>query len=240
MILLAAVLAAMAAGLWMWDPAERRLRKLLAGDRTDVSGGRIRGRAKSFVRRFRRSENEDEEHAAAAIAVIDRAAELLRVGAAPSTVLAHLAKLPGPEDLRTALATAARSAELGTAAHQALSTQAEGLPTLSKDILLHMASVWFVAESAGAPAANLLERFAKTARMQTDSARERAIALAGPQSTVKVLTALPLMSLGLAVLIGADPVELLASVPGAVSCISGAVLLVVGRLWMRRMLKRAQ
>ena len=75
--------------------------------------------------------------------------------------------------------------------------------------------------------------------MQTDSARERAIALAGPQSTVKVLTALPLLSLGLAVLIGADPAELLTSVPGAVSCISGAVLLVVGRLWMRRMLKRA-
>lgn len=239
MIVLAALLAAAAAGLWVWDPAERRLNKLLPRDDSDGPRTRAGDGLQGLVRRFRKSDADDNEHAAAAIAVIDRAAELLRVGAAPAAVLEHLSKLPGPEDLQAALATAARSAELGSAPHQAISAQAEGLPAQSKDILLHMASVWFVAESAGAPAANLLERFAKTARMQTDSARERAIALAGPQSTVKVLTALPLLSLGLAVLIGADPVELLTSVPGAVSCISGAVLLVVGRLWMRRMLKRA-
>lgn len=236
---IAAVLAAAATALWLWNPAESRLRALMPREDAADSDGPA-ALAKRLLRRFRKDEDAAEKHTAAAIAVIDRASELLRVGAAPTAVLTHLSKLPGPADLQEALSKAARAAELGAAPHQAISAHSDGLPRQSAEILAGMASVWFVAESAGAPAADLLQRFAATARMQADAARERGIALAGPQSTVRVLTALPLLSLGLALLIGADLGKLLSSAPGAAACAGGAVLLVLGRLWMRHMLGKAQ
>jgi tight adherence protein B len=97
-----------------------------------------------------------------------------------------------------------------------------------------------VAESAGAPAADVLERYARSRREIAEAERERAVALAGPQATVTVLTWLPAAGLGLALLIGADPLSLLGSPAGLVSIGSGVVLLAAGRLWMRRMLERAR
>ncbi|GAA2098986.1 type II secretion system F family protein [Brevibacterium salitolerans] len=174
-----------------------------------------------------------------AITVIDRAAELLRVGLPPADALSQLAELSDPEIARV-LARAARSLRLGDDPRTALGRHARTLPGPVAEVLTGMGAVWYVAEAAGAPAADMLERFAVSRREVADAERERAVALAGPRATVTVLTWLPAAGLGLALLIGADPLTLLASGPGLVSLVSGAVLLAAGRLWMTRLLRRAQ
>lgn len=83
-------------------------------------------------------------------------------------------------------------------------------------------------------------RYGRSRREIAEAERERAVALAGPKATVTVLTWLPAAGLGLALLIGADPVSLLSSPPGLVSIGAGVLLLLAGRLWMRRMLEQAR
>jgi tight adherence protein B len=174
-----------------------------------------------------------------AIAVIDRAAALLRIGLPPATVTIQLAEV-SDADLAAVLTRVSRSMSLGDAPDVAFARHAGALPGPLEQVLTGMGSVWAVAESAGAPAAGVLERYAQSRREIAEAERERAVALAGPQATVTVLTWLPVAGLGLALLIGADPLALLGSPVGLVSIGSGVVLLALGRLWMRRMLEGAR
>ncbi len=215
-----------ALGWWLltWSPSQRRLRELIGAPSADKRPGNSPRAGDTGME---------------AVAAVDRAVELLRAGIPPAAVMAHLAKLPGDERLTTALERTGRSLELGDSPHTAIRRHSADLDPETAEVLDGMASVWFVAETAGAPAADMLQRYAITCRERADSARERAVALAGPASTVRVLTWLPLLSLGLALLIGADPLRLLSSLPGLISLIGGVALLLVGRMWMRIMLRRA-
>ncbi|MYM19245.1 hypothetical protein GSY69_04485 [Brevibacterium sp. 5221] len=223
-----ALLAGLFAGVgwWAltWSPAARRLRALSADRAPDRR--RIRRRA--------------ADTGLEAVAAVDRSVELLRAGIPPAGVMQHLAALPGDARLTEALARSGRSLELGDSPHTAIRRHLGGVDAEAAEVLDGMAAVWHVAETAGAPAADMLARYAGTCRERADSARERAVALAGPASTVRVLTWLPLLSLGLAMLIGANPVRLLGSAPGLVSLLGGTALLLAGRAWMRIMLRRAQ
>ncbi|WP_051298160.1 type II secretion system F family protein [Brevibacterium album] len=176
---------------------------------------------------------------ARAITVIDRAAELLRIGLPPAEALAQLAELSDPE-IAQMLLRAARSLSLGDDPRTAIARHARTLPPPVAEVLTGMGAVWFVSETAGAPAADMLERFAASRREIADAERERAVSLAGPRATVTVLTWLPAAGLGLALLIGADPLALLSSGLGLASLLSGGTLLVAGRLWMTALLRRAQ
>ena len=49
-----------------------------------------------------------------------------------------------------------------------------------------------------------------------------------------------MFSLGLGAFIGANPLRLALTVPGALSLGGGIALLLAGRAWMRAMLRRAQ
>ena len=174
------------------------------------------------------------------IAVIDRAVQLLKVGIEPARAMTLVADLPDNAVAERVLRKVARAMELGEKPDQALRMYAGELGDEDARILTGMASVWFVSEQAGAPAAEMLASYASTCRDRADAMRERDVALAGPISTVMVLSWLPIMSLGLAVLVGADLVELVTSVPGALSICGGLALLVVGRIWMRSMLAGAR
>lgn len=213
-------------GYWLLaDPAGARRLRALSSPRPRASAPRRR--------------RTPEDRHAAAVAVVDRAVELLRVGMPPAVVMAQLAGLAEDADLEQALLRMSRSLELGDPPHEAIRRHTGSLIPAAAEVFDGMAAVWFVAETAGAPAADMLSRYGDTCREKADSARDRAVALAGPAATVKVLTWLPLLSLGLGLLIGTDLTALLSSVPGLVSLGGGAVLLVVGRLWMRSLLRRA-
>lgn len=206
--------------------------------------GRFRDRVRAFVMRVRgRGDGAgavDGNEDSPMIAVIDRAVQLLKVGIEPARAMTLVADLPDNEVAERVLRKVARAMELGEKPDQALRMYAGELDDEDARILTGMASVWFVSEQAGAPAAEMLASYASTCRDRADAMRERDVALAGPISSVMVLSWLPIMSLGLAVLVGADLVELVTSVPGALSICGGLVLLVVGRIWMRSMLASAR
>ena len=220
------------------------------GERSGLgeSGGRGRfgDRVRAFVMRVRGKGDGagagavDGSEDSPMIAVIDRAVQLLKVGIEPARAMTLVADLPDNEVAERVLRKVARAMELGEKPDQALRMYAGELGDEDARILTGMASVWFVSEQAGAPAAEMLASYASTCRDRADAMRERDVALAGPISSVMVLSWLPIMSLGLAVLVGADLVELVTSVPGALSICGGLVLLVVGRIWMRSMLAGAR
>lgn len=266
-ILLAGAAAIAGFLLLTGSPARRRLRELVGagaqadrhgrasgGDQTRSGGGlgdraRVGGRSRlgDGARPGAAASASGPATAAGAadadphraIAVIDRAAALLRIGLPPATVTIQLAEV-SDADLAAVLTRVSRSMNLGDAPDVAFSRHAGALRGPLEQVLTGMGSVWAVAESAGAPAADVLERYARSRREIAEAERERAVALAGPQATVTVLTWLPAAGLGLALLIGADPLALLGSPVGLVSIGSGVVLLALGRLWMRRMLEGAR
>lgn len=216
------------------SPASRRLRALAV--RNSAGAGWAGALATASAKKGRSQGAAEDPHRA--IAVIDRAAALLRIGMPPSMVTTQLAEVSEP-DLAAVLTRVSRSMTMGDDPNTAIGHHLDELPGPLADVLAGMGAVWAVAESAGAPAADVLERYARSRREIADAERERAVALAGPQATVTVLTWLPAAGLGLALLIGADPRALLSSPVGLASIGSGIILLLCGRVWMRRMLARA-
>lgn len=98
-----------------------------------------------------------------------------------------------------------------------------------------VAAAWRLAERSGAPLAPALERMAG-ALQQLDRLREhREVLLSGPRATVRVLAALPVLALGLAALLGFDPLPVLLSPVGMLSVLVGLGLLASGVLWARSM-----
>ena len=97
-----------------------------------------------------------------------------------------------------------------------------------------------LAHATGAPLAPILEACAAAAREGAESALARDVALAGPRMSARVLAWLPLAGLALAVLIDADVLRVLASPLGAALVAVAALLTLAGRLWMRRLVSRAQ
>lgn len=253
--------ALVAVATWFLLPADAgpRLRALLPGAEDADGAGTAgyagaagssgaagtQGRLGGFAGLFRRlgrlvKRTSQEDLDAAAIAVVDRAVELLRVGMPPATVMTELAAITDRPELREVLHRTGRSLELGESPHEAVRRHLGSLPRSVAEVFDGMAAVWFVAETAGAPAADMLQRYAGTCRDKADAARERASQLAGPQSTVTVLTWLPFISLGLAMLIGANPFEAFGTAVGGAALVGGIGLLIGGRIWMNRLLRSAQ
>lgn len=104
-----------------------------------------------------------------------------------------------------------------------------------------LAASWAVATETGAPLAGVLDRAAETLRALADADRQVDLALAGPLATARIVALLPLAGVGLALLIGADPVGVvLGTAPGAVSAALGVAALAVGIRWTRRLVAEAR
>ena len=104
-----------------------------------------------------------------------------------------------------------------------------------------LAAAWTVALESGAPLAEALDRVADSLRALADADRQVDLAITGPIATARIVAALPLLGLGMGLLIGADPLGVLfGTVPGAVGGAMGAVLLVIGIRWNRRLVAAAR
>lgn len=107
--------------------------------------------------------------------------------------------------------------------------------------------VWFdvaacldVADASGCPLADVLTRLAAQLEVEDDAEAARQTALAGPKSTVTLLSWLPLTGLGLGVALGVDPLAMLLGTPiGFAALVAGAVLTLAGRLWSARLVRSA-
>jgi len=103
-----------------------------------------------------------------------------------------------------------------------------------------LAACFDIAEASGCPLADVLARFAAQLEVEDDADAARQTALAGPKATVRLLTWLPLMGLGLGIALGVDPLAILLGTPlGLAALAAGVALTVAGRLWSARLVAAA-
>lgn len=97
-----------------------------------------------------------------------------------------------------------------------------------------------VAESSGCPLAGVLTRFGMALDLEDDAEAARQSSLAGPRATVRLLTWLPLLGLGLGMLLGDDPLGALLQRPAGLAALTaGVCLTAVGRVWSSRLVRAA-
>ena len=105
---------------------------------------------------------------------------------------------------------------------------------------LDVAACFEVCEGSGAPVAAILGRLALSIEADQDAAALRETALAGPRATVRLLSWLPFLGLGLGMAMGVDPLgALLGSLLGWLVLGSGVVLSLIGRLWSAKLIEGA-
>lgn len=192
------------------------------------------------VRGRRRRTRAARDAAAAAEQLADalrRITDELRAGSHPTAALAGV-DADGPL-ARAILAPAAAAAQLGDDVPAALRRAAIARPDVAADVE-RVAGAWALAERHGVPLADLLAgaqedirwrfRFGNTVRAQ----------LAGPRATATVLTALPVVGIGLGQMLGADPVAVLrGGVLGQVLLVVGVALAAAGSTWTDHILRSA-
>jgi tight adherence protein B len=128
----------------------------------------------------------------------------------------------------------------GIPAQQARHMCQEQIETLSNWELKQFELVWKLATTLGGPVIIALSRIAAVFDRQQRNRNEVELAFAGPQSTSKLVTGLPLIALALAQLVGMNPLAAITGSPlGLISVCLGAGLLVLGRQWSRRLLTKA-
>ncbi|KAE8762091.1 hypothetical protein GB883_21155 [Georgenia thermotolerans] len=92
----------------------------------------------------------------------------------------------------------------------------------------------------GAPLAQVLERCAQGLTEAGHARAARAVALAGPRATARLLGWLPLVGLGLGVAVGADPLAVLLDGRLGTAClVAGMALVAAGRRWVRALERAA-
>lgn len=111
----------------------------------------------------------------------------------------------------------------------------------ARRVWFQLAACFDVAEASGCPLADVLTRFAAQLEAEDDAEAARQTALAGPRATVRLLTWLPFLGLGLGMLLGVDPVAVLLGDPLGVAALAvGLALTAAGRIWSSRLVRTAE
>jgi tight adherence protein B len=112
--------------------------------------------------------------------------------------------------------------------------------TLERGVWGQLAACFDIAEASGCPLADVLTRFAAQLEAEDDAEAARETALAGPRATVRLLSWLPLLGLGLGMLLGVDPVKILLGTPYGIAALAmGVALTAAGRIWSARLVRVA-
>ncbi|GAA2249755.1 hypothetical protein N1031_19620 [Herbiconiux moechotypicola] len=199
-------------------------------------------------------------------AVADRVAALLAAGVSPRAAWGHLAAVEWAQPEKgsvtrsrqrersgagsgsgvagngAAIHTIAEALASGMAVPEALCAVAEegrqGLPVRRAWRMLGV--TWAVAEESGAPLAVCLRDASAAFADAASAERDRAVALAGPRATARLVTVLPLISVLGGTLIGLDTVHILIATAGGWIClVLGLGLMLAGRAWSAALLAKA-
>lgn len=93
----------------------------------------------------------------------------------------------------------------------------------------------------GAPLAEVVDVVVAGIAETVEAENLRRAALAGPRATARLLAWLPLAGVGLGAVLGADPVAvLLGGGPGGLCLVGGLALFLLGRRWVRLLLRDAE
>lgn len=141
--------------------------------------------------------------------------------------------------LASARAAAATGAPVSDAIRRAVSM---ALPARYREARTwsELAACFDIAQASGCPLADVLTRFAAQLEAEDDADAARQTALAGPKATVRLLSWLPVLGLGLGAALGVDPLATLLGTPlGLAALLAGAALTAVGRIWSSRLVSAA-
>ncbi|OFE18788.1 hypothetical protein BA895_00950 [Humibacillus sp. DSM 29435] len=237
--------------LWPGRPSARRAHDALTlvtarSAEQQSAGGRL-GRLTTLwnddpVQAFQRwrANRRGGDVETAALALLDAAGPALQAGLTPAAAVrlavtsAH--GLPSVElrQFVESLEHAARAGLPASGAWAELATRSGSGP------IAFVAGAWRLSEVTGAPLAEAVERAAEALRDARARQRRVAVAVAGPRATVFVLTALPLTGPLFGLACGLSPLELyLGSSLAMMSVVAGVMLVLVGRLWCRRLVRSA-
>lgn len=106
--------------------------------------------------------------------------------------------------------------------------------------LLLLARAWALSEASGAALSGAAATAARLMRTERDRRRRSEAALAGARATIRILTLLPLGGPVLAAALGLDLAHLYGHSPAVWACLAGGVvLLLIGRVWVGRLVAAA-
>ncbi|GAA4543360.1 secretion system protein [Pseudonocardia xishanensis] len=210
---------------------------LVGGLLGGVAGAPAGAAAAEVVRRRRRRSRDRASSVAEAGELAESLARIvaeLRGGAHPAAALDGV-RADGPLAERT-LAPAAAAARLGDDVPAALTRVAARGSTRLRAELHRTAAAWSLAERHGAPLAALLDGVLTDLRWRLAFEARTHARAAGARATASVLTALPLLGLGLGHLVGAAPLAVLRDgLLGQVLLLVGVALLLAGVTWADRL-----
>lgn len=186
------------------------------------------------------------------IALLRRLAALLQAGRSPAAAFEgggagprrRTATTRHMDQLCTSVAAAARLGLSTSGALAAVPAPELGHRPLERwavSVTAELALCWEVNERTGAPLTELLGGLADALEAELDAEAARSTALAGPRSTVRILTWLPVLGIALGMLMGVDPLRTLLTTPwGLAALLAGAALTLLGRAWTRALIGRAE
>ncbi len=182
--------------------------------------------------RSRAARREAERRTDQVLDLLDALAPALRAGLAPAAALRAVAP-PSPDRqpglLGDLLDAADRAEDLAPV------WRAEAVELASTDLGL-IAAAWALCERLGSSLAPTVGTVSRVVRQRRAVRQRMEAAVAGPRTSMTVLTALPVVGPILALAVGVSPVDLYASPAGVASLVAGVVLLGVGRLWGARLI----
>lgn len=168
--------------------------------------------------------------------IVTEVAALLRAGASAKQAWAQTLN---QRQVHPAWARAGEEIASGVPIDEALTSLAAQIANPGP--LLGAAAGSRLARNLGSSAAEVLDAAAVTVTEVQNAAAERHAALAGPRATMRLLLALPPISLLLFQVAGMSTFETLLSTPAGGVCLAlGAVLLILGNRWVRRLILQAQ
>lgn len=193
----------------------RLLRRLLGGRRRDPSPGAVGGEA---------------------LSLLDALAPALGAGLTPQEAL-RAACAGTDAQLRVLLTPVIEAADDGRPLGPAWERVAQrtGQPDLAA-----LARAWAVSERLGAPLAEAVRQTARSCRDRTLVQQRLASCTAGTRATSTLLTLLPVAGIGMAPLLGLDPVQLYATPVTWACLLIGGLLILLGRWIVGRMVARVE
>ena len=163
---------------------------------------------------------------------VHRVAVLIAAGTSPPSAWRHTAQAARPGDAR--LDGLVVLLDDGAPVAEALARASSSVDWAA------LAAAWRVAAASGAPLAPALRAFAGAMRDRAAAARDIEVALAAPRATARIVQLLPIVAVVLGLLTGADLVAALGHPIGIASVVLGLLLVLLGRTWMRWLVRRAQ
>ncbi|HEY5223661.1 MAG TPA: type II secretion system F family protein [Microbacteriaceae bacterium] len=158
---------------------------------------------------------------------------------APQTNTAHRARSAAAPGAHI-IASAVRAADQGDSVSAAVARSAADEEPALRSAWCGLAAAWFVATESGAPLAQCLRQLASAFEALGQTQRDLQVALAGPAATARLVMALPVVGVLFGLGLGFNTLQTLFWTAPGLACLTvGVLLMVVGALWNRRMIRRA-